>query len=105
MKFEIIWSGFAEQQLDKIHEYYLENVSYRVASKLIQEILQEPDVLIQKPYIGQIESNLPERIITYRYVIYKSYKIIYSVDEINNLINIADVFDTRQNPEKICRKK
>lgn len=105
MRFEIKWSSFSEIQLDKIYDYYLENVSYKVAGNLIQGILYKPNILIEKPFIGQAEPYLQERNVSYRYIIYKNYKIIYSVDEENGLINIADVFDTRQNPVKISRKK
>jgi len=52
MDFKIIWSEFAENQIDEI---------------------------------------------------YKKCQIIYSVDQENIFIKIADVFDTRQNPIKIHR--
>jgi mRNA-degrading endonuclease RelE of RelBE toxin-antitoxin system len=41
----------------------------------------------------------------YRYIVCGNYKIIYSVDIEEQLIKIADVFDTRQNPIKIKRNK
>lgn len=53
----------------------------------------------------QIEDLLIDRENTYRYLICKNYKIIYSVDQKLKLIKIADVFDTRQNPTKIKRNK
>jgi len=105
MKFEIIWSYFAEKQLDEIYDYYLENASYKVAGNLINNLLKEPDTLIKNPLTGQIEPSLPDRKEIYRYLVYKSYKIIYSVDDDEKHIKIADVFDTRQNPVKITRKK
>ena len=105
MEMKINWTDFSKIQLQKIFDYYNENVSLRVAKNLIENIVKEPQSIIKAPYLGQVEPSLFELKETYRYVIYKSYKIIYSVDEINNLINIADVFDTRQNPEKIGRKK
>src|SRR5699024_11421967 len=103
MELEIIWSDFAEKQLDEIFEYYEENTSTRVAKKLIKNVLNEPKKLIKNPFIGQMEVLLKQRKITYRYLVYKSYKIIYSVDQDNGFIKIADVFDTRQYPEKIKR--
>ena len=53
--------------------------------------------------MGQIEILLKERKTTYRYLIFKNYKIIYSIDPKKRFIKIADVFDTRQNPSKIER--
>lgn len=103
MGFEIVWSQFAEKQLDEIYDYYVENVSKRVAKTILQNLLNAPNQLKLNPSIGQIENLLEGRITTYRYLIYKNYKIIYSVDQENGLIKISDVFDTRQNPEKIKR--
>ena len=39
------------------------------------------------------------------YLIYKNYKIIYLVTLEKNIIEIFDVFDTRQNPVKMSRVK
>jgi hypothetical protein len=51
----------------------------------------------------QIEELLIDRQYAYRYIVCKNYKIIYSIDYTLQLIKIADVFDTRQNPTKIKR--
>lgn len=103
MRLEIIWSEFAEFQMDEIYNHYKKKASIAVANKLIKGILVEPDILLNNPYIGQKEHLLKERMISYRYLLHKSFKIIYAVDEENGLIKIADVFDTRQYPEKIKR--
>ncbi|MFD2727274.1 type II toxin-antitoxin system RelE/ParE family toxin [Hyunsoonleella rubra] len=71
--------------------------------KLLKAIIEEPNKLIDSPYIGQEEPLLKERRIQYRYLVYKNYKMIYSVDESDKFIKIVDVFDTRQNPPKIKR--
>lgn len=41
MTLKIIWSAFAETQLDEIYEYYQKKVSSRVAKKLMQRIINE----------------------------------------------------------------
>lgn len=80
-------------------------MSHKVAGNLLNNLLKEPDTLIKNPFKVQIEPSLPDRKEIYRYLVYKSYKIIYSVDDEEKLIKIADIFDTRQNPVKITRKK
>jgi plasmid stabilization system protein ParE len=105
MKLEIIWSEFAETQLDEIYEYYKKEASTRIAKKLLKGIINEPKKLIKTPLIGQEEELLKQREIHYRYLVFKNYKLIYSVDTENGFIKIADVFDTRQNPPKIKRTK
>ncbi len=105
MKFKIIWSDFAENQLDEIYDYHKKNVSSRIATKLVKGIINETKKLLIAQSIGQEEELLKERKIKYRYLIFKNYKLIYSVDTENEFIKIADVFDTRQNPIKMKRTK
>ncbi|MFL9834166.1 type II toxin-antitoxin system RelE/ParE family toxin [Chryseobacterium terrae] len=106
MKYKVIWSEFSEKQIDEIFNYYKEvSKSYQVASKIVTKILLAPDKLIYNPKIGQRELLLKNQNIEYHYIIESNYKIIYSIDDENRYIKIADVFDTRQNPEKIEREK
>ena len=105
MLFKVIWSHFAETQLDEIYKYYEKKASARIATKLVKGIINEPEKLVKSSLIGQSEEFLNQRKIDYRYLVYKNYKLIYSVDNENGFIKIADVFDTRQNPPKIKRTK
>ena len=73
--------------------------------KLVRGIINEPKKLIKAPLIGQEEELLKQRETEYRYLVFKNYKLIYSVDNQNGFIKIADVFDTRQNPPKLKRTK
>ena len=73
--------------------------------KIVSGIIKSTQSLKNDPFIGQVEPLLNERVETYRYLVFKNYKIIYSVDENKSLIKIADVFDTRQNPDKLIEVK
>jgi len=75
------------------------------AKKIIKEIISEPSKLISNNFSTQIEELLLDREKEYHYLVCKNYKIIYSVDKENKQIQIADVFDTRQNPVKLKRTK
>ncbi|MDP2685746.1 MAG: type II toxin-antitoxin system RelE/ParE family toxin [Aequorivita sp.] len=105
MVFKIVWSAFAETQLDEIYEYYEKKASSKIAKKLLKGIINESKKLVKTPQIGQEEELLIPRRIHYRYLVYKNYKLIYSVDADNGFVKIADVFDTRQNPPKLKRTK
>lgn len=106
MKYKVIWSEFSEQQIDEIFYYYEQkSKSNTIALKIVTEILLAPDILIYNPRLGQREYLLENRSIEYFYIIVSNYKIIYSIDDEKHQIKIADVFDTRQNPDKIERKK
>lgn len=105
MTWTILWSSFAEQQIANIYSFYLEEASIKVAKKIVRGIIKAPDSLIKNRELGQIELSLIDLKTEYRYILFKSYKIIYSLDHELSQIRIADVFDTRQNPSKLKRKK
>ncbi len=103
MKHQVIWSDFAESQLDEIYYYYSTNISTQIAKKLTSNILFATQKLEHTPRLGQKEPLLENRAKSYRYLILTNYKIIYSIND--NLVCIHDVFDTRQNPIKLSRNK
>ena len=105
MAYKVIWSNFAESELDKIFEYHVEKASLKVAATIIKNILAEPNRLIDNSEMFQTEDLLIDREDIYRYIVWDNYKIIYSINIELKLIKIADVFDTRQNPIKIKRTK
>jgi plasmid stabilization system protein ParE len=105
MELKIYWTSFAKSELQNIFEYYREYASIRVAKKLTAGIALETKKLKKQPEIGQIEDFLDGFAFQYRYLVYKNYKIVYYIDNARRVIEIHDVFDTRQNPIKISRKK
>ena len=103
MKYKIIWSNFAEFQLDLIFNYYTEEVNINTATKIIFQIRDRVKELNLNPFIGKKEELLVGRKENYRHLIVTNYKVIYSVNEQAGIIKIADIFDTRQNPIKLKR--
>ncbi len=106
MELTVFWTEFAKDKLDDIFEYYkLKSRSVKVAIKLVDGIIDHTIGLEKQPYIGQLEELLSYRPQNFRYLVFKSYKIIYWINEPKNRIDIAHVFDTRQDPIKIRRTK
>ena len=105
MAYTIIWSYFAEDQLDQIFAFYEKETTPRIAKKLLKRLINAPNILVEDPFIGQIEELLKRREVDYRYLVVGNYKLIYSVQELHKFIKILDVFDTRQNPPKLKRNK
>lgn len=103
MELEILWTEFAEKELEKIFDYHAKEASVQIAKKLTNGIYNATLKLKKQPKIGQIEELLKRRKQEFRYLIYKNYKIIYWINKDQNWIEINDVFDTRQNPTKIKR--
>ena len=101
VKLQVIWSEWAENQLDDIYAYYLLNAGEVVAKRIVLKILEETLYLSAYPFIGQKEPLLAHRNENYRYLICGNHKIIYFVEEKNDIVKIIDIFDTRQNPLKM----
>jgi len=101
MELEVYWTQFAQEKLDEIFNYYVKTASENVARDLITGIIDKTINLGKNPKIGQKEELLLHRPEEFRYLVYKNYKIIYWINTIKNRIDVVNVFDTRQNPEKI----
>ena len=101
MALTVYWTQFAENKLEDIFSYYESKAGLRVANKLVFEIVDKTIGLEKNPLIGQKEPLLATRPEDFRYLICKSFKIIYWNNNIRKRIEIVNVFDCRQNPEKI----
>jgi plasmid stabilization system protein ParE len=103
MALKIYWTDFAKSELQNIFDYYKQNAGVKTTQKIIAGIVRTTTKLNRQPLAGQREEMLVERPEGFRYLVYKYYKIIYWVNREKKQIEIVDVFDTRQNPEKIKR--
>ena len=96
MKSKIIWSKKSKTSLIEIKEYFTENTSPRIANRLVKEIINKAQLL----FAGQKDPFLEFKNQDFRYLIFKNYKLVYRVEN-QDLIKIYEVFDCRQDPEKI----
>lgn len=103
MEANLIWTKLAENEIEKLYEYYCENASEKTAIKIVNEIYRKAQILIKHPEIGHLELNLKNKKQTYRFLLQKRFKIIYYYNKSLNRIEIMDVFDTKQNPKKLGR--
>ena len=101
MELEVYWLELAESKLEDIYSYYSVKVSERVAKKLINGIVDSTIGIEKQPEIGQIEISLKHRKQEFRYLVFKNYKIVYWINYNFKRIEIINVFDTRQDPQKI----
>jgi plasmid stabilization system protein ParE len=103
MELGIFWTDFAKNELRKIFVFCKNEASINIAYKLTKGIIQETLKLQHHPNIGQEEKLLKSRNQAFKYLVHKNYKIIYWINENKSRVEIVDVFDTRQNPNKIKR--
>ncbi|RAV29204.1 type II toxin-antitoxin system RelE/ParE family toxin [Sinomicrobium soli] len=97
MGLEVYWLQLAEDKLN----YYSVRAGKRVARKLVNEIVDATIGIEKQPEIGQIEHILKHKEKDFRYLVCKNYKILYWINYPYNRIEVANVFDTRQNPAKM----
>ncbi len=99
---KIIWTLPAKYRLREIFLYYKYKASLRIARKIKSTIFNSTFALSSNSKMGSREELLKHKKEEYRYLVEGNYKIIYKIDK---NIFILDVFDCRQNPEKILLNK
>ena len=82
MEREIVFSKRADEQVDEIYQYVLENSNDEAtAKKFINELLDKTEILRKHAFVGR-QLKLIDNIVTqYRFVRYKNYLIFYRVDD------------------------
>ncbi len=105
MELKIFWTDFSLDELKNIYSYYKDAAGINIAKKIVLNIIDRVTILKKYPKIGRIEDMLIEREQEFRYLVVKNYKIIYWFNDIKNWIEIVDIFDTRQYPGKMTRKR
>jgi plasmid stabilization system protein ParE len=93
-------SEYAAARIDDIWVYYAAESSERVADRITTKIVDDIDWLLDHPRGGQFEPLLDHLDLGHRRKVSGNYKIIYRI--IDDLIFVSDVFDTRQDPEKMA---
>jgi plasmid stabilization system protein ParE len=101
----VYWTDFAKAELKNIFDHHNETVSVDIARKIINKIIESTKILSEFPEIGACENLLADRPQNFRYLVSTNYKILYWINIEKNRIEVVDVFDTRQYPKKITRKK
>jgi len=101
MELEVYWLELAENKLEDIYGYYELKASTKIAQKIVNGIVDATVGIEKQPEIGQIEIRLKNRKQKFRYLVFQNYKIVYWINFEFKRIEIVNVFDTRQDPEKI----
>ncbi|HEY3372696.1 MAG TPA: type II toxin-antitoxin system RelE/ParE family toxin [Prolixibacteraceae bacterium] len=100
---KVLWTKFALDSLSEVYYYYLKNVNLNIACNIRDSILSITKQLEKHSLSGPTEELLIDLEEGHRYIVRGNYKIIYKIQ--NEKVYITDVFDTRQNPDKIRRNK
>ena len=99
---QVFWTNFAISELKNIYLYYRMVATNKVADKIRKSIFDSTRHLTKQPLIGTVEENLMDLKQGHRYLVAGNYKIIYRI--IHDNIYITDIFDCRQNPQKMKKR-
>jgi plasmid stabilization system protein ParE len=97
---KVIISQFAEDSLSDIYSFYKTNASVTVAKKIKKSVVGEIKKLPRFIRKNTKEEFLDEKNGEFRKCIVGNYKIVYSIINEQTIL-ITDIFDSRQNPNKI----
>lgn len=102
-KYDIIWAGVAENDLEEIIEYIAID-SPASALKTLKRIRQKASSLYTLPERGRIVPELQDQgVLLYRELIVPPWRIIYRISEMK--VYVLSVLDARQNVEDILLKR
>ena len=96
---KLVYTEQALVSLEEALEFNALNMSYEKLIEIRDRILDKADTLVSQPFKGQIEPFLSHLGLGHRRLIESHYKIIYRV--IGEYIYITDIFDSRQDPDKM----
>lgn len=86
-------SDRAHRNIDSIFEY-ISYDSLKYANKTIENIYSRIYMLEFSPYLGRYVPELSSKY--YRELIYKSYRIVYTIDEETNIVYIHYVTHSKK---------
>lgn len=96
---KLVYTEQALLSLEEALDLTAPNVSIEKLIEIRNRILDAADILLLHPFFGQKEPQLEHLGFGHRRLIESHYKIIYRV--LGEYIYITDIFDTRQNPDKM----
>lgn len=92
-------SKLFKQQVIDLLSYLKVTYGLSLASRVKDELEEKIFLLKTFPYMGTVELLLEEEPLTYRYLVVKHNKILYTVED--NYIFIHLLWDCRQDPKRL----
>jgi plasmid stabilization system protein ParE len=96
---KLIYTEQALFSLEEALNFIAPKVTHIKLIEIRDEVLDAADTLLLQPLQGQKEPFLEHLGLGHRHLVVSHYKIIYRV--IEESIYITDIFDSRQDPDKM----
>lgn len=102
---QVKWKKQAMRQLEAIIAYGEKNFGKQATVRFYSKVKACDARLADNPELGFPEPVLAERKRNYRsLLVNEHYKIIYWIDTAQNIIYIADLWDTRREPVRLAKR-
>jgi toxin ParE1/3/4 len=96
---KLVYTAQALISLEEALGFIAPEVSFEKLTEIKDQILDAADTLLLQPFKGQEEPYLEHLGLGHRRLVESHYKIIYKV--VGEYIYITDIFDSRQDPDKM----
>lgn len=77
----IIFTDFADYEIDQIYSYYEINVSESIAIEILTDIYEALKRLYLFPQMGTVEPILSDMGLEVRYLVVRNHKIVYRIEK------------------------
>lgn len=95
----------ARTEIENVIKYSKETFGESAATKFYTQLQQCFSRLLAHPFLGPTEPLLAKRKLQYRaLLVFKHFKLIYYVDEKQNIIHVVDLWDTRREPKRLAHR-
>lgn len=103
MAMRIIWTEQANRAIEFIFTCSQNLYGHTLLRKLRKDIQKYEGLLSTNPMMGALETEIPDIDIEFRHIVMtRPFKMIYFI--MDDTIYIADIWDTRQNPEHLTER-
>lgn len=104
LSYQVIITPDAQRGIQKIVDSLTEEYSLETAFRVYDAILDTIESLKTYPERNDVAENISKRGITYRRIMAKSYRIVYTVNKDKIQVVVVDVDYGPRSPERLIKK-
>ncbi len=104
ISYQVIITPDAQDSIQKIVDSLIKEYSVDTAMRVYDTLLDTIESLKTFPERHDVATNISKRGVTYRRVMSKSYRIVYTVDKQEIQVIVVDVDYGSRNPKRLVEK-
>ena len=105
MSYQVRITETAKQDLREIAFYIAErSMESEIAKHFVAELREQCNRLTEFPQGGAVPKDRILRSFDFRYIVHKDYLIFYSIDEVQQIVNVLAFFNAKKDYLRVMRK-